>query len=50
MTEKRGKGRPTVMIQRIGLEIAEQIWGVNYNKHDNGQFFPIIKGPQQDAA
>jgi hypothetical protein len=36
--------------QRIGLEIAKQIWGINYNENDNGQFFPTKKGLKQDAA
>ena len=45
-----GMSVPPFMIQRIGLEIAEQIWGINYNKHDNGQFFPTKKRLKQDAA
>ncbi|PCJ12749.1 MAG: DNA (cytosine-5-)-methyltransferase [Planctomycetota bacterium] len=45
-----GMSVPPFMIQRIGLEIAKQIWGINYNENDNGQFFPTKKGLKQDAA
>jgi|TARA_R110002012_G_C11620934_1_gene608987 DNA (cytosine-5)-methyltransferase 1 len=45
-----GMSVPPFMIQRIGLEIAKQIWGINYNKHENGQFFPTKKRMKQNAA